>query len=484
MGLLERLACLDPRRKPRLELEHVRSEAAALAAERDEVLRQRDGALAERNAYLRQRDEALGERNEILRQRDDAIGERNEILRQRDGVLVERDRLLEQLTEADAARSSATVEATGGSAASQSASARGQGSAPPARQNTIVFAALPKSGTEFVWGGIRDATGLAAPPSLSDQAFITIYLSGYCNREDVHSTGLFTSERLNPKALASFMPEGYVLALHAAASYHNVRALRSAGIRRFSVLLRDPRDSTVSWTHHIRKLGMGMRNFNSGTQHVPLDYFDWPHARQLAFQVRTFLPAAVNWIESWLGAVAEGDGEPDIQIVYFDELRRDPRALLKRLFEFHGVTEFDLSRIRQPIVGDRHYRQGEHDSWREEFSAADRAFADSLIGDRLQVAFNRAAARHPDLAAAEAAESASNEIAAVHHLLSLLHRFGSYRPAWESLERMLAARGIVIEPWVPETNPFIIPASALKTLEARLNGLAPHDAMKRVKSPV
>ena len=84
MRLLEHLPRFDSRRKLRRELEEAGSRAAALAAERGELLRQRDQAFAERDAYLRQRDEALGERNEFLRQRDEAIGERNEFLRQRD----------------------------------------------------------------------------------------------------------------------------------------------------------------------------------------------------------------------------------------------------------------------------------------------------------------------------------------------------------------------------------------------------------------
>ena len=79
MRLLEHLPRFDSRRKLRRELEEAGSRAAALAAERGELLRQRDQAFAERDAYLRQRDEALGERNEFLRQRDEAIGERNEI---------------------------------------------------------------------------------------------------------------------------------------------------------------------------------------------------------------------------------------------------------------------------------------------------------------------------------------------------------------------------------------------------------------------
>jgi hypothetical protein len=99
MRLLEHLPRFDSRRKLRRELEEAGSRAASLAAERGELLRQRDQAFAERDAYLRQRDEALGERNEFLRQRDQAIGERNEILRQRDVALGERNELLRQRDE-------------------------------------------------------------------------------------------------------------------------------------------------------------------------------------------------------------------------------------------------------------------------------------------------------------------------------------------------------------------------------------------------
>jgi hypothetical protein len=100
MGLLERLARLDPRRKLRLEFEKARSLAEARAEERDAYQRHRDQALAERDEFLRQRDVAIGERNEILRQRDVAIGERNEILRQRDVAIGERKELRRQLDEA------------------------------------------------------------------------------------------------------------------------------------------------------------------------------------------------------------------------------------------------------------------------------------------------------------------------------------------------------------------------------------------------
>ena len=187
----------------------------------------------------------------------------------------------------------------------------------PSPQRSLFMASLPKSGTEFVGGAIRDATKLVSPMSHWDDAFSRAYLSGYCNREDVVSTGVFVSERLLLDTLRR-LTRGYLHQSHCGATYHNLCVLRDAGFERATVLVRDPRDSTVSWTHHLCAMGPGMVNFNSLIQYLPLDYFRWPHEAQLAFQVRTFLPAAVNWIESWVGAAAAGEQPVQLQVALFD----------------------------------------------------------------------------------------------------------------------------------------------------------------------
>jgi hypothetical protein len=255
-------------------------------------------------------------------------------------------------------------------------------------QNSIFLATLPKSGTEFIWGGIHDATALVMPPHLSDQDFMRSYLSGFCNREDVYSTGVFTSERLILDGLRQLSPNGIVHASHCMATYHNVYTLKEAGFKRITVLVRDPRDSTVSWTYHLRAPAMGeqMRNFNSLIQHLPSDYFAWSHAQQLAFQVRTFLPAAVNWVESWIEASLsrETDHPLEIQFVHFNDLRTEPHRMFEKVLEFHGVTDYDLAKIQPSKAGTRHFRRGETGTWRDEFSDADRAFADNLLSGRLQ----------------------------------------------------------------------------------------------------
>jgi hypothetical protein len=181
-------------------------------------------ACAERDAYLQQRDIALGERNEFLRQRDELVIERDRLLAERPGLtsIAEPDR---------------------------------------SPQNSIFITTLPKSGTEFLRGAILDCSDLRTP--LSDPAFMSASLSGYSNSPDGPSTGVFMSERLNRDGLRKFAPNGRLFMAHCSATHHNVCTLRDSGFRKVTVLVRDPRDATVSWTHHIRSVSPAMRDFTS-----------------------------------------------------------------------------------------------------------------------------------------------------------------------------------------------------------------------------
>ena len=88
-------------------------------------------ALAERDTYLTHRDIALGERNELRRQLDEMTGERNEFRRQLDAALMAQAQSIRRSTR--------------------------EPEPSPSRQRSLFLASLPKSGTEFVGGAIRDA---------------------------------------------------------------------------------------------------------------------------------------------------------------------------------------------------------------------------------------------------------------------------------------------------------------------------------------
>lgn len=303
---------------------------------------------AERDAYLRQRDEALGERNEYKRQLDE--------------VMIERDRL--RIERPDIAP---------------------WPDPPVSSEPSIFVASLPKSGTEFIRGAISDCSALISPRE--HPHFIAAQMGGYFNRHDTASTGIFTSERLQRDGLARFAGGGCIIATHAGATFHNLSTLVDSGFRKVTILIRDPRDATVSWTHHLRALGPGMRNVNTMVLHIPYDYYAWSIAEQMSYQVRAFLPSAITWIEGWLDA-SMNDNRLRVHIVEFDAIRTDPMRVLRDIFEFHGVRG-DLSRFSPPRPGMRHYREGKSGSWVREFRDADKALADALIGSRLDMVNER-----------------------------------------------------------------------------------------------
>jgi hypothetical protein len=261
---------------------------------------------------------------------------------------------------------------------------------------SLFFVTLPKSGTVFLWESLCQVTGLAMPNLSANMSQWNQYETGIEYRHDtVCSSGDFFTQRLLPDRLSLYFPNGFVWGAHMPANFHNVQALEAAGVRQLTLLIRDPRDATVSWTRHLNGYGPSCRSYQSKIYSLPPDFFEWPFQDQLGYHVRTFLPMAVNWLESWLQYFADPARRIDMCIVYFDELKLDPRAFIKRIVDFHGYSDAALASIPPVEPGKRHFRRGQHREWRDAFSDQDKQFAELLIGERLSCAFRKAAVAHP-----------------------------------------------------------------------------------------
>ncbi len=271
----------------------------------------------------------------------------------------------------------------------------------------------------------------------------------YPEHADFFSMGDFDVQLLRSAVLRRYARRGQLLGTHMAGSYFNRRALVDAGISRVSVLMRDPRDCTVSFTHHIDRAGPDLRNYHSVYQYVPRDYFEWSHARKLAFQVRTFLPRAVQWVESWLGAFAEDEPGLKIQLLFFDDLRRDAAQFMEGLLAFHAVEAVNPGAL--PKASEMaHFRKGEHGQWKDEFAAADRAFSDALLGDRWEQAFGRAADSHRRLARARECQSEGAFCAAAWHYFEVLQTFPRAEGALQGLAGACEQAAVPIAPGIRE----------------------------------
>lgn len=408
------------------------------------------------NACEAEREDPIHERDEGEIERDELVAEIARLTRDYAALVEERNSLGELRYrfehERDVARAEVdrlTIELGKARLASVPIDARAAKSSHhiqelPNGGRSLFFVTLPKSGTVFTWENLSKITGLQIPDLAKDPALWSLYASGidYVAPE-VYASGDFTSQRLIAERVNKLVPEGFIFGAHMLPSHHNMSVLEQAKIDRVTVLLRDPRDATVSWTHHVRAYGPSHRDYLSKIYHIPTEYYDWSPSEQLSFQVRTFLPLAVNWIEAWLWYYRQRRGSLSMMFVYFDELKTNASRYFKKICEFHGHSSSNAELYERPESGKRHYRSGEHFQWEREFLPEDIAFSDDLIGSRLTREFEASAKAHPDWQPATAALE-RGDIAAAGHFLDVLSQFPSSREALEGFVSALSIGGAKI----------------------------------------
>jgi len=215
-----------------------------------------------------------------------------------------------------------------------------------------------------------------------------------------------------------------------------MKILEESGIDRVTVLLRDPRDAFVSWVHHLRRLGLSARNYHSKIYHIPRDYYEWSLEKQFDFQVRSFLPTTINWVEGWLDYYASPDRKIDILFVLYDELKREPAKYIKRIVDFHGIEDVDFSKLVVPEQGKMHFRKGEHEQWRVDFSPENQHLADEMLQDRIASGFKAAALSHRGNRQAEEAFANHDYTAAAGAALDVIIQFPNSIQSYEMLFRL------------------------------------------------
>lgn len=295
---------------------------------------------------------------------------------------------------------------------------------------SVFFVSLPKSGTVYTWYSLQDVTGLKLPDFHLLEGWNDYNAGRDFSCPDLYACGDYNTQLLVPQGMKNFL-RGYIFGSHMQASYHNMRILKESGIDRITVLLRDPRDAFVSWVHHLNKLGPSARDYHSKIYHIPRDYYQRSIEEQFSYQIRTFLPITVNWVEGWLDYYASPDKEVEIQFVYYDELKREPERYIRRITEFHRLQDVDYSKIVKAEPGKMHFRKGEHAQWRQDFSGDDQTLVENLMQDRILRGFNSAAGAHPGFVSANEQLATGNTRAAMVESVLALTQFPNYRPAYE-----------------------------------------------------
>ncbi len=299
----------------------------------------------------------------------------------------------------------------------------------------VFFVTLPKSGTIFTWNNLLQLTQTSFPWYMEDKKFMEEYSTG---RDDVYpgtwGTGDFSSQKiLNPALMQKYIQQGHTFGAHMPGTFHNIEKLMQAGVGKITVLIRDPRDATVSWTYHVAKSMQSHMIASQKFYHMPPYYSELSHPEQIAFQVRTFLPLCLNWIESWFSYYAAQDSRLRIQLVYFEEMQASPQSYFRKILAFQGCDPALADKFVAPTDGKWHFRKGKSGEWQNEFSEQDKQLSELLFADRLKVCINSAIDKHPMSLAADSAEQQGDWRRAFQSRVKVLHDL----PLTQSLENRL-----------------------------------------------
>ncbi|MFH1983033.1 MAG: sulfotransferase domain-containing protein [Pseudomonadota bacterium] len=148
---------------------------------------------------------------------------------------------------------------------------------------------------------------------------------------------------------------------------------------RFVVHVRDPRQATLSWVHHIDRLGNeepGL-TLNMAIPFLPAGYFDMPFSEKIDWALENHMKKLIAWIEGWTRMERD-----TLLFTDFKDMKEDPVNFFNRILAFYGLSAprelVERSAIR-PREGKLHFRKGRVNEWLEVFNERQIETAKSMI---------------------------------------------------------------------------------------------------------
>jgi hypothetical protein len=197
---------------------------------------------------------------------------------------------------------------------------------------SIVVATLPKSASISVANIFNSGFNLPSfAYSLADIEIVESWARDYARGGACHVTHLLPTRK-------------------------NIRRLKSCGVDRLIVHVRDPRQALLSWVHHVVRYPASLPHLLRG------GFQENSIADRIEAVMETYI-RDIQWIEGWL------DAEEEIEIKFsrFEDFVQDRAAFIQGYLDFYGVPEkfFSMEDAVTAHAGtDYHYRAGLTDEWR------------------------------------------------------------------------------------------------------------------------
>jgi hypothetical protein len=224
---------------------------------------------------------------------------------------------------------------------------------------------MPKSASESIWNRLAEGLGLA-------QSNVSI--------------GLFPDCALVPHRVGLFASGGVIAKEHIRPTEHNLRVLRTHGIARIVVHLRDPRQATLSWAHFVRD-DIARRPLAPIWRRIvpPPRVLQRGLEATIDWCLEHYLPLLMGFIEGWVAMAHDPRADLAVRCLTFEQFRLAPEHYLSEVLAFYGIERGRLALDAEAEVV--HLRKGALDEWRGVFTRAQRRRASAAIPGRLAEAF-------------------------------------------------------------------------------------------------
>jgi len=166
-----------------------------------------------------------------------------------------------------------------------------------------------------------------------------------------------------------------VLQEHIAPTNYNMTLLKSLGLNRFVLTLRDPRDVICSLRHHLHRDGAKkVWHIAMAVASGLIDNTFYEHTRQgqMDILIDMAFPKLQSWTEAWLPWL--DDPALIIHLIRYDDFARDNEAVIRETLQFLGAPsegDIELPAIDRNAEGidlSTHYRRGISGAYMDELS--------------------------------------------------------------------------------------------------------------------
>jgi len=209
--------------------------------------------------------------------------------------------------------------------------------------------------------------------------FITSVFTNHfcCDQTRIGTRGVVCSQ-VDVEALFTSLSRQHVVSQqHICPSDYNIKALKSCGLTKFVLTIRDPRDVIISWAHHMLRKDLAAWHHPLVVANgiVDMDYYNLAWEKQLDHLVDNAFKLFQAWIKGWVKAV--NDSELEIYLLRYEDFALDNAGHIIKLMEFYKIDSWTLERVLPAIPEGNgsihlstHFRKGLAGTFREEFSPA------------------------------------------------------------------------------------------------------------------